>query len=79
MVPYPSQALRLSPQSLFVWISLFGRIPVTVRRDELDLFRGFMLDRRSIPPGPPILLVFPMVEGLIAQSDDPGRLDNSSI
>jgi hypothetical protein len=56
------------------WISRFGRIPVAVRRDEIELFRGFMLDRRSIPPGAPNLFVFAMVEGLVAQANDPGRL-----
>jgi len=55
-------------------ISRFGRISIAVLRSEELFFKGFMLDLRSFPPGPPNLHLIPMREGLWPAASDPARL-----
>jgi len=59
-------------------ISRFGRIPIAVLRSEEPLFKGFMLDARSFPPGPPNIHLIEMHEGLWPAASDPGRLTLST-
>lgn len=58
--------------------SHFGRIPIAIHRTHETSLRGFMLDIKTFPPGPPNLHLIEMEEGLWPEASNPGRLTLST-
>jgi hypothetical protein len=61
------------------WVSRFGRISIAVPWSEEALFKGFMLDIRSFPPGEPNIHLIEMREGLWPAASDPAFSRNLPI
>lgn len=71
-----ADAARLDPKEFR--ISRFGKISIAVLHNEESLFKGFMLDMSSFPPGPTNVHLIQMQEGLWPAASDPGRLTLST-